>query len=113
EEGRVMGGVRVSGGRSSEPARTALAALGMSMDDAGRVLGVPADDVDHLIVAASLKTLPPRVTVVLRARRPINADAVRTSLHAGRGVEHNGKTLYEVKFRPKGPDGLVWFADEL
>src|SRR5439155_2947404 len=53
-----------------------------------------------------------RVTVVLRARRPINADAVRTAFHAGRGIEHNGKSLYGVKLRPKGPDGLLWFAND-
>ena len=110
---QVIAGVRVSAARSSGPVRTALSALGISMDDAGHVVGVPADDVDHLIVAASLKALPPRLNVVLRARRPINAESVRTALHAGRGIEHNGKTLYQVKLRPKGPDGLLWFADDL
>ena len=109
---QLIAGVRVSAARSSEAARTALTALGVAMDDAGRVLGVPADDVDHLIVAASLKALPPRVTVVARTRRPINMDAVRTALQAGRGSDHNGKTLYDVKLRPKGPDGLLWFAND-
>lgn len=109
---QVIAGVRVSALRSSEPARTALTALGVAIDDAGRVLGVPADDVDHVIVGASVKALPPRLNVVLRARRPINADAVRTALRAGRGNEHNGRMLYEVKLRPKGPDGLLWFADD-
>jgi hypothetical protein len=109
---QAIAGVRVSAARESEPARTALTALGIAMDDAGRVLGVPADDLDHVIVAASIKAVPPRLTVVLRARRPINADAVRTALQGGRGSEHNGKTLYEVKLRPKGPDGLAWFADD-
>jgi hypothetical protein len=109
---QVIAGVRVAAARTSEPIRTALTALGISIDDAGRVLGVPADDVDHVLVAASLKALPPRVTVVLRARRPISAEAVRTALHAGRSSEHNGKTLFEVKPRSKGPDGLIWFADD-
>src|SRR5262245_26363573 len=109
---QAIAGVRVSAARASEPARTVLAALSVSMEDGGRVLGVPADDVDHLIVAASLKALPPQVTVVLRARRPVDAESVRTALHAGRSSEHNGKTLYEVKLRPKGPDGLVWIADD-
>jgi hypothetical protein len=110
---QVIAGVRVAAARASEPVQATLSALGIAMDDAGRVVGVPADDVDHIIVAASLKALPPRLTVVLRARRPINAESVRTALQAGRGIEHNGKTLYQVKLRPKGPDGLLWFADEL
>jgi hypothetical protein len=109
---QVIAGVRVSAARTSEPARTVLTALGFSMDDGGLVLGVPADDVDHLIVATSLKALPPRLTLVLRARRAINGETVRTALHAGRGIEHNGKTLYETKLGAKGPDGLVWFADD-
>jgi len=109
---QVIAGVRVSAARASEPAQTALKALSISMDEDGRVLGVPADDVDHMIVAASLKALPPRVTVVLKARRPINVDAVRTALHAGRSGEYNGKTIHQVKLRPKGPDGLIWFADD-
>jgi hypothetical protein len=108
---QLIAGVRLAAARQSQAARTMLGRFGLSPDGDGRVFGFRADDVDHVILGASLKALPPRLTLVLRGRRPIDADAVRTALPAGRAVDHGDKTLYEA--RPaNGPQGLVWFADD-
>src|SRR5262249_36589501 len=63
---------------------------------------------DHLLFAASLKALPPRVTTVIETRRPLNTGRVFGAIQGARSVERNGKSLTQGKLWPNGLEGVVW-----
>jgi hypothetical protein len=112
DDTHAVAGVRLAAALESDAGRALLAQLNLT-PDAGRsqMLGLTPSDVEHLLLAASLHALPPRLTAVVRTRRTLDAEQVRAALQAGRPTDHNGKPLSHGKLWPGGPEGTVWFPD--
>jgi hypothetical protein len=110
DDTHALAGVRLAAALESTAGRALLVPLGLAPDAAGRpaTFGLVPTDVEHLVFGASLRAFPPRMTTVIRTRRPVSVDRVRTALQAGRPTDHNGKELLRGKLWAGGPDGAVW-----
>jgi hypothetical protein len=106
---QVIAGIRVAAAKESASGRAMLAALGISDTNQARVLGLELDAIEHAMIGASLRALPPRVTVVVdkQGRRRIT----NSGSEIRRVTEHHGKTLLRQRLWPNGPDGVMWEAD--
>jgi hypothetical protein len=71
-------------------------------------VGVDADAVDHLIIAARLGTDSPRGVLIVHARRPIDLAQVRERLKARSAEELDGRTVH-----PFTPTQAPWLSPVL
>jgi len=110
DDTQAVAGVRLAAALESEAGRTLLAPLGFAPEASGRdrVLGLTPGEVDHLLFAASLKTLPPRVTAVVETRQPLNVARALGAIQGARSAERNGKSLTQGKLWSGGPEGAIW-----
>ncbi|MFO0811198.1 MAG: hypothetical protein U0746_21420 [Gemmataceae bacterium] len=97
-----------------------LAAAQALETESGKVLlnslmlnGFTPEQIDHVVVATGdLNTLPPRLTIVVRSRRPLDLVKLRAALKADQSVQRNGRTTYIGKLPFGTVDGAITFADE-
>jgi hypothetical protein len=112
EDTQAIGGIRLAAALESDASRTLLVPLGFSPDVRGsRLLGIAPSETDHVIFAASLKALPPRVTAVVHTRQPLDPGRVRDALPGLRTIDHNGRTISQGKLWAGGPEGVVWMPE--
>jgi hypothetical protein len=114
DDTHAVAGVRLAAALDSEAGRALLGPLGLAPGAAGqgRMFGLTSGEVDHLVLSASLRALPPRITAVVRTQQALNADWVSSSIPGGRSVERNGKTLTQGKLWAGGPEGVVGPVDD-
>jgi hypothetical protein len=82
--------------------------------------GIKLDDIDHAVLGLKLtEDLPTRFTLVVRTRRPIQAEQVRETLKAEGRREVDGRGVYPFVMKMELPGiqggGLganAWFADD-
>jgi hypothetical protein len=96
---QTVAGIRVDDALRSSAGNALLARLKLSDDKT--ILGVHPESVDELIIGASLRTLPPRVTAIAHGR-------VAGSKPSESTLDQRGKTLERLKLWPNGPEGAVW-----
>lgn len=72
-----------------------LAGKEFSLDDVEKWLGVPAGNIDHLVIGAALAEVrvPPPVVVVLRTKTPLGVNRLREALRAGPAKESGGRSV--------------------
>lgn len=101
---QVVAGIRVADALDSPAGRALLGPLGLADVNKTTILGIAPGRVDYVMLGASLRTLPPRVTAVAHG-------SIGDAPGAGRTSDHHGKTLHRVKLWPTGPEGAIWRAD--
>jgi hypothetical protein len=101
---QVLAGVRVADALDSTASGALLGSLGLVDAKKTRILDIAPGNVDHLVIGASLRALPPRVTAVVHG-------SIGDAPSSGRTTEQHGKTLHRVKLWPTGPEGAIWRAD--
>ncbi|HEY1378907.1 MAG TPA: hypothetical protein VGF55_19050 [Gemmataceae bacterium] len=111
DEVQVVAGVRMAAALASPAGRTLLAELGLAEAGKGKILGLTPQDVDRLVIGASHRTLPPRVTGVIRTLSPMDDVWTRQAVRANRTTDHHGKTLLRGRLWANGPEGAIWRAD--
>jgi hypothetical protein len=86
----------------------------ISVADLDKWTGIKLDEIDHAVLGMTIdnRVLPP-VVLVVKTRRPYDADQVRQGLKANRTTELGGKTLHH--FTPAAGtklsfDAVLWFA---
>jgi hypothetical protein len=103
-EVQIVAGVRVADALDSAAGRALLGPLGLTDANKTTILGVTPSRVDHLVIGANVRTLPPRVMAVVHG-------SIGDAPGPGRTTEHHGKTLHRIKLWATGPEGAVWRAD--
>jgi hypothetical protein len=74
--------------------------------------GLSRDDVDHLVLAlATDDPILPRVNLIVRTRRPYQADKVRTALKAEKVADSARKDLYRFALPNGSLQPVIWFID--
>jgi hypothetical protein len=76
--------------------------------------GLKLRDIDHIVLGLRLKSLLfPRMTLVVRTRRPYDAEAVRKALQASPAPEPDKKELYKITLGESVLDRVAaaWLAD--
>ncbi len=101
---QVIGGLRIADTLDSAAGRALLARFGLADVKNTTILGIAPVNVDYLMLGASLRMLPPRVTAVVHGSIGDVPDSSRTT-------EQHGKTLHRVKLWATGPEGVIWRAD--
>jgi hypothetical protein len=66
--------------------------------------GLKPEEMDHLVVGGRLDVLPPRVTLVVRTRRPYHGGKILAALQANRAAGRNGAFTFEVPNLPLKPE---------
>jgi hypothetical protein len=75
--------------------------------------GLPLEEIDHVVLGARLEALLlPHMTLVVRARRPVDLDKLRANLNAGRPLEGKKRTFYRYPLGASGLEGVLFQADE-
>jgi hypothetical protein len=100
----AVAGIRVADALDTAAGRALLEQLGLADVKKTTILGISPVNVDYLMFGASLRTLPPRVTAVVRG-------SIADAFASGRLVDHHGKTLHRTKLWATGPEGVIWRAD--
>jgi hypothetical protein len=72
---------------------------------------VKVRDIDHAIIGVSLKTLIPRVTLIVRTIQPYDLPGVVDELKA-RETKTDEKTVYRFELADMGREAYLWPADE-
>jgi hypothetical protein len=79
----------------TDTGRTLLGRFGLSPDRP--LAGVKLDEVDDVVLGGTLDRVPPRLTLVVRTRRPYDAADVRRELSAGGEVRRGEHDVYRFK----------------
>jgi hypothetical protein len=108
DDAQALAGVRVSDALETPAGRTLLNSLGVMDAGQNKLLGVKSADIDHLLIGAGLRALPPRVTAVVRTRGTVGD--IRPA-DAGHTVDQHGRSLVRGRLWGSGPDGAVWRSD--
>jgi len=113
-DSQVIAGVRLASAMESAVGRALLGALNLAGDAESqfRILGLAPREVDHLLMSASLRAIPPRVMAVAHDYQRIDLDRVRQHIAASKDVEHGGKRLIAGRLWTNGLEGLVWRVDQ-
>jgi hypothetical protein len=101
---QIVAGVRVADALDSAAGQALLGPLGFTDARKATILGVPPSHVDHLVIGANVRTLPPRLMAVVHG-------SIGEAPGPGQTTEHHGKTLHRIKLWATGPEGAVWRAD--
>jgi hypothetical protein len=99
---QAVAGVRLADAMESAAGRALLGPL--SLGGATMLLGVTPGDVDHLIIGANARALPPRLTAVIHGR-------LRSAAGTGGTTDQHGKALLRGRLWANGPEGTIWRAD--
>jgi hypothetical protein len=81
------------------------AVLDWVMKQLPRVTGMPLEELDHVVLAASFDT--PQVVMVVKTRRPIAPEKIAEHAKPSKAPSHQDKPLYEISFNPP-VEALVW-----
>jgi hypothetical protein len=106
----VIAGVHVAALSEKDRGR-----LPTALQEVMRLITFNAEDIDHFVVGVKAEdAFPQRTTLVVRTRRPYDADAVRAGLHAESQGRLNGKPVYRFRTEIRGPekDADLWCADD-
>jgi hypothetical protein len=68
-------------------------------------------DIDHAIIGMSLKTLIPRMTLIVRTIQPYDLPGVVDELKAHQ-TNIDGKTVYRFELADMGREAYLWHADD-
>lgn len=111
---QAIAGIRIADALESTAGRAFLSAFGISTEAAQqiRVLGLSPREIDHFVIGANLRALPPRVMTVAHNYRRIDLVQVRQGIGATKDIEHGGKPLIAGRLWPNGLEGLVWNPDQ-
>jgi hypothetical protein len=114
----AMAGIHVAelmAERSMEPVmqllRSHRAELGISRFE--HLTGLRLEELDHIVLGLrSQEDIIPHLFLIVRTRRPYDAQAVRAKLNVKRPIELPGKTVHRFALEQTQLIGSVWFADE-
>jgi hypothetical protein len=106
---QAVAGIRIADARESLAGRALLAQLRFDGANQIKIAGLSPAAIDHLIVGAAFRALPPRVTGVIHTRGRIHE---KTRSEPSRTSDQHGKTLIHGKLWTNGPDGAAWQADQ-
>ena len=84
------------------------AVLDWVMKQLPRVTGMPLEELDHVVLAASFDT--PQVVMVVKTRRPIALEKIAEHAKPSSMPLHQDKPLYEISFNPPA-EALVWCVE--
>jgi hypothetical protein len=99
---QAVAGIRVGDAMASPAGRTLIGSLNLSGEKT--LLGVRPGDVNHLILGANVRKLPPRLYGIVHGQ-------IEMANGAGRTTEHNGKSLVRERLSANGPEVLSWRPD--
>jgi hypothetical protein len=87
--------------------------LGAGADSLRRWTGLVLEEIDHAVLGVRLEDRAlPHVSLVVRARRPVELDKVRARLKAGRPLEGKKRTYFRYPLGASGLEGVLFQADE-
>lgn len=111
---QAIAGIRMIDAAESPVGRALLSALGLSAEAVSqiRVLGLSPREIDHFVIGANLRALPPRVMAVAHDYQRIDLGRVRQGIAATKDIEHGGKPLIAGRLWSNGLEGLVWKPDQ-
>ena len=107
---QAIAGVRVAAALESAAGRAMLAAFGVSDVSSAKVLGLKLTAIDHFVIGANVRALPPRLIAAVYTRGRLQD--LRSREAAGRSIEHHGIALLRGKLWANGPEGMTWQADD-
>jgi hypothetical protein len=85
------------------------AALDWVVKQLPRVTGLPLEEIDHVVLAASFDN--PQVVMVIKARRPYDLSKIAEHAKPSNTPLYQEKTLYEIVFHPP-VESLLWCVEE-
>jgi hypothetical protein len=106
---QAVAGIRVADAFGSPAGRQFVESLGFT--DKVKRFGLSVGDIGEFVIGVNARTLPPRVTAVIRTRTPVGERQIVTALGTDRTGEQHGKKLHRGRLWPNGPDGAVWQPD--
>jgi hypothetical protein len=75
---------------------------------APRITGLPLEQIDHVLLAASFDT--PQVAMVVKTRRPYLLEKIAEHAQPANPPLYHDKPLYEISLKPMG-EALVWCVE--
>lgn len=73
-----------------------------------RISGLPLEEIDHVLLAASFDN--PQIELVVKTRRAYALDKVVEAIHPTRSTEHEQRPLYEFSLKPLG-EAMLWCVE--
>jgi hypothetical protein len=84
-----------------------------SLNTVEKWTGLAMQDIDHVVLGLRIRgNLLPRMTLIVRTRRPYDAEAIRKKINASRAPEPGKKELYRVTMEKSLVTPHLWFTDE-